>query len=207
MQKTTASSSSDQTGGVAFTAATARVLAITPPGSSRDKHQSEVLLIREYLRRAALWTEALQSPQFWPFFDAAHILEQASPGGAEGEDAPPFPLPADVENHLASFGFYPKRLLRGYLHWSTVTPDRAAAADFAHLPPLYEPVVRLCERGGTFYLENGMFFAGSGGGILGRQRDYLNKPPFVTDLSDDALDALDLAAQERERERIRQTEG
>ena len=50
-----------------------RLLAInwTPIEGGQKSH---VALIREYLRRAALWAKSLQATEYWPFFDVANFL-------------------------------------------------------------------------------------------------------------------------------------
>jgi hypothetical protein len=39
-----------------------------------EKDRSHVALVREYLRRTALWAKCLEATEAWPFFDVAGYI-------------------------------------------------------------------------------------------------------------------------------------
>ncbi|MFF4650880.1 hypothetical protein [Streptomyces sp. NPDC001380] len=105
---------------------------------------SRVLLMREYLRRAALWVQAYGIDDSWPFFDlAAHIdptVRAAPELVARMEEA----LDGRVGLPLAYNSCFHAT------HW-------AALQDARELPALddpFEPLITLFERGGGFGTEN-----------------------------------------------------
>lgn len=105
---------------------------------------SRALLMREYLRRAALWARAYGAEQSWPFFDIAeHIAEAIR---TPPEDA------AALEEILS--GLAPASLkitCRGAVRWAAL---RQAQIEWpGDLPDPYEPLILMYERGGGYFLE------------------------------------------------------
>ncbi|WP_328732383.1 hypothetical protein OHT20_23185 [Streptomyces caniferus] len=148
--------------------------------AASDHANSRALLMREYLRRAALWARAYGAEQSWPFFDIAEHVD------AELETPPD--VAAEVEEALA--GLAPtslKRTCRAALRWATLRDSRDDLP--ADLPDPYEPLLLMYERGGGYFLEeyldlNGVMIR------LGNVESNASVTPFLT-LAPATLDALD----------------
>lgn len=148
--------------------------------AASDHANSRALLMREYLRRAALWARACRAEQSWPFFDIAEHVD------AELETPPD--VAAEVEEVLA--GLAPtslKRTCRAALRWATLRDTRDDLP--ADLPDPYEPLLLMYERGGGYFLEeyldlNGVMIR------LGNVESNASVTPFLT-LAPATLDALD----------------
>ena len=72
---------------------------------------SHIALLREYLRRASLWAQALTCTDKWPFFDVAAQLDPLlCPDKTKIET---------LERHLQQFNLYRpiKRTCEWYIHW------------------------------------------------------------------------------------------
>jgi hypothetical protein len=158
-----------------------RLLAL-PWRRDESRLRSHAALVREYLRRAALWAAALDGTESWPFADLADRL------GAE-------PVPPDLLDRLnrglESAGASPRaRELSAYaVRWAGIPP--ALTAPYG-LPDPYEPLVRLFERGGDLQAEHGfvyVFHVGVPAAVKG-WRHFARPEPF-TELDDQSLDALD----------------
>lgn len=141
-----------------------------------DRRQaSHAALLKEYLRRSALWAEALDRRGDWPFLDVARAL---FPGLA----APTLQLPRLGAVYAAQ--------LPAAVGFAQVA-DTSRVSGFG-LPDPYEPLLRLLERGATLTTEHGMLFAGTAG---------MPRAPFPEGVSrwaegpldDAALDARDAA--------------
>jgi hypothetical protein len=147
------------------------------------RFRSHAVLTREYLRRAAAWSDALRLPaDDPPFRDFAELVcaeVRASPEAVAALPAGlrvPGPSPEAVQ------------LLEWALHWSVVEPlPERRAFD---LDDPFEPILLLCERGGGgFRIQHGFVTIGPVGVVL---RHWRRRPMFPpTDLSPAALDALD----------------
>ncbi|XXT19165.1 hypothetical protein WME94_53960 [Sorangium sp. So ce429] len=136
--------------------------------------RSRVALMREFLRRSALWSEVLGCPDRWPFFDIA---------GAAGAQAPLPELPAELASRVLS----PRSrdTIRWMLRWAAAPPPALPG-----LPEPYEPLLLFYERGGGFTVENRMVNVGLAGIPLHDRTAYVRPLPFV-ELDPAALDALD----------------
>ncbi|HEX2202281.1 MAG TPA: hypothetical protein VHG91_03230, partial [Longimicrobium sp.] len=79
-----------------------------------------------------------------------------------------------------------------HLAWAALEDAGITADD--DLPPPYEPLVRLFERGGAFHTEHGWAYVGHRG-VPTRVKgwEHYHRPDPITALDDDALDALDAA--------------
>lgn len=145
-----------------------------------DHANSRALLMREYLRRSALWACAYGAEQSWPFFDIAEHV------AAELETPPD--VAAEVEEVLA--GLAPtslKRTCRAALRWATLRDSRDDLP--ADLPDLYEPLLLMYERGGGYFLEE--YLDLNGAMIrLGNVESNASATPFLV-LAPATLDALD----------------
>jgi hypothetical protein len=166
------------------TAATlARLQAVDWNGSSGFEHRrSRVRLMAEYLRRAALWAQALDATDEWPFFDIADHL------------APAVHTPEDEAKDL-------EVLIHNHIGWPTVDQTARAILRWAALkdsevplPPgmddPYEPLLLMFDRGGAWTTEAG--FIDVDGAALRQQTwlDHLTTNPAVA-LDQPTLNALD----------------
>ncbi|MEV4877209.1 hypothetical protein [Streptomyces cyaneofuscatus] len=144
---------------------------------------SRQLLMREYLRRSALWAKVYSAEKVWPFFDITNYA------------APKLQLPQDLSQELDEF-------LRSRLIGAVKTTCAGAvrlaelkahdsAAETAGLPDLYEPLLVMYERGGDFMRDNSGALDLTGVSFrAGTMQDYLGDTPIVT-VDASVLDALD----------------
>ncbi|MGW1520279.1 hypothetical protein [Streptomyces sp. NPDC002287] len=145
--------------------------------------KSRRVLFREYLRRAAMWSQAYpEAEAAWPFLAITTYA------------APEFRLSHTTEAELkALLARLPNLEVRttcaGAVRLAELrTQEPAALPD---LPDLYEPLILFYERGGEFLRENSGALDLTGVSLrLGARSDYLGNPP-VTQLSTTVLDALD----------------
>ncbi|MGW7245839.1 hypothetical protein [Streptomyces decoyicus] len=152
--------------------------------AAADHANSRALLMREYLRRAALWAGAYGAEQSWPFFDIAEHVD------AELQTPPD--VAAEVEGVLT--GLAPtslKRTCRAAIRWAALRDVRDDLP--VVLPDPYEPLLLMYERGGGYFLEeyldlNGVMIR------LGSVESNASATPFLT-LASTTLDALDAEGQ------------
>ena len=117
---------------------------------SYDRIGSRVALMREYLRRAAWWTEALPS-SVWPFFDIALAIHP--------EVRAPPELLRQVEAHLGEMGGLLSHQGRGCvraLHFAALLDSGLPlpqVPDSARQP--FEPLLLFFERGSGLTTETG----------------------------------------------------
>jgi len=150
----------------------ARLQAVDWKGDSGFAHRrSRVRLMAEYLRRAALWAQALDATDEWPFFDiAAHV-------------DPSIQVPATQAEDLEAL------IARG-IGWDSVETATRAALGWAalldagvSLPPgledPFEPLLLMFDRGGAWTIEAG--FIDVDGSAVRRKtwRDHLTTRPAV----------------------------
>jgi hypothetical protein len=148
-----------------------------------DHRQSRARLMKEYLRRAALWAQELDGGKPWPFFDIPVLI------------APDVHPPQDLADQLEA-------LIDERIGWPAVQTSCRAALRWAALldsghpvpvglPDPYEPLLRVFERGGGFTTEHG-FIELDGASVSRRSiTDYLSDEPVLASLDPDYLDALD----------------
>lgn len=141
------------------------------------------MLMREHMRRAALWADAYGAAEHWPFFDVAHFAE------------PDLLLDGDVESELDEFvtTVTPSSirvLCRAAVRWAAVR-----SGELPDLPHPYEPVVIMFERGGGYSIEEMIDLYGVSVpyGDLTRS---LKLEPFVS-LDRFVLDTFDSTADDR----------
>jgi hypothetical protein len=162
-----------------------RLLAVDWTGeASFDHARSRAGLMREYLRRASWWAQALRATDEWPFFDiAAHLAPQVYA---------PEELAGRLEELISTGIGWPSVVdtCRNALRWAAVLD--AAVLVPGHLPDPFDPLLWLFERGGGWTTESG--FIELGGASVRRRtwRDHLSTEPTVT-LTQSTLDALDQA--------------
>jgi hypothetical protein len=122
--------------------------------------EDAVSLLRDYLKRAALWAEALHRPDAWPIFDIAALVAPELRAADE-----------DVERLSRSLAHQTGPVLRSLIaavHWQEVksSPQRAVY----RLPDPFEPLVALYEKGGGFRPESGQLY--DLGGVAVSVRSY-----------------------------------
>ncbi|MFI6151162.1 hypothetical protein ACIBCA_00490 [Kitasatospora sp. NPDC051170] len=140
-------------------------------------------LMIEYLRRAALWAEALGGPPKWPVFDIAGVL------------APDVHVDAELAERLEEFlasrvgGLTTENACRAAVRWATLRDT--TGVQVPDLPDPFEPLILMYERGGEIVPDDSWAF---NFGILRVQirpwREHLSPEP-ATSLDTDALDAVD----------------
>lgn len=158
---------------------------------SLDHNGSRMRLMQEYLRRSALWAQALGCTEYWPFFDIASFVD---PDARVDEETA-----AAVRRRMGEGGARPldATIVRYMLDFSVLEnwPDG--------LPDPFEPLLMVYERGGPFDWEAGRVYIGSTVGIPeGTWEKYVGRTP-LDDVSPAALDALDEAWLARRAERAR----
>lgn len=144
--------------------------------------KSRRVLLREYMRRAALWARAYSAEEAWPFLDVTPYA------------APDFVLAPELAGALREFlggiGYVEVRsTCAGAVRLAelrALDPDVGAA-----LPDLYEPLLLFYERGGEFFRDGAGFLELTGvryrhGPLAG----FLGGAP-LTRLDGLVLDALD----------------
>jgi hypothetical protein len=111
-----------------------------------DRHAaSRAALMREYLRRAALWAQKLGGTDIWPFFDiAAHV----DPG---------LEVPDEILTRLERLlgdvpGVRQEQFCRNVVRWSVLRESGNSEKECLEDP--FEPLFLLYERGGMFVVEN-----------------------------------------------------
>lgn len=164
-----------------------RIMAI-PWAGSLEKTNSRVALLREYLRRAAWWADAVK-PEEWPFFDIAHAVKP--------EVRADHALVRRVEEHLTAKmqGMLVVRTCVRALHFAALLD---AGVELPKLPESaaqpFEPLLAMFERGGGFRIEgSGLIEVDLAGVPKGTIQSNRKDKPVVT-LDPTALDALDAAA-------------
>ena len=163
--------------------AIARVRAIDWNQSDRSEREgSQIALMREFLRRMALWADALACTSQWPFFDVADKLAGRHPAAQTAL--------ADVQISFDDLPFHPRKILTGFVKWAAIE-DLAEVSAYG-LPAPFEPAIVMYERGGVFHVENRMFQFNLASFPLGTPPSYLGKPAIAA-LDADALTAEDEA--------------
>lgn len=103
------------------------------------------LLIREWLRRMALWGKALNATQKWPFIN---IVDEIF-----GEQEVSEPVVVEITSFLSEYvNIYATYTSIWYVRWSGVK-NRKEVAQF-NLPEPYEPLIVFFELGGWLRKED-----------------------------------------------------
>ncbi|WP_280725657.1 hypothetical protein [Kitasatospora sp. MAA4] len=160
----------------------------TDPEGAYAHDWSRVLLMREYLRRAALWAEAYRIEDEWPFFDLAARIDPS----VRADPA----LVAWMEEALDGRVGLPIAYDSCFraLHWAALLD-----AGLEQLPALddpFEPLIMLFERGGGFGTENRSADFSLAMVRFKTWDQHLNPEPIVA-LDHDVLDELDPQGWER----------
>jgi hypothetical protein len=152
----------------------------TVSGHSR----SRALLMREHMRRAALWARACGAEEKWPFFDVTEFVDPTFRPAPEVE--------SELEDYVARSVGTPSmaRTCRGAVHWAALR--ERGGVGLPDLPDPYEPLLLMYERGGGYSIEEYIDLYG----VMipyGNFGSNLGAEPFLT-LAPSTLDALDAGA-------------
>ncbi|MEV5594050.1 hypothetical protein [Streptomyces sp. NPDC052496] len=143
---------------------------------------SRRILLREYMRRAALWAQAYSADSEWPFFDVTPYVD--------AEFHLPTGLAAHLEEYLSGVPTGAvRRTCSGAVRLNELR--RRSPSATPDLPDLYEPLILFYERGGEFVRDNAGFLDLTG--VLfkpGPLQGHLRSPALST-LDDTVLDAVD----------------
>ncbi|MEV0123573.1 hypothetical protein AB0I16_18925 [Streptomyces sp. NPDC050703] len=147
-----------------------------------DHAASRAALLREYLRRAALWAERLDGTDEWPIFDMARRVDASVRARRDLADqlvayaSKNIPTPRTREACLMA------------LHWAALS--ERSPQSVAGTPDPFEPLLAIYERGGGFTVENGTVDFLLIRVRIQRWQDHVSHAPVVT-LDSAALDSLD----------------
>ncbi|MCX5109218.1 hypothetical protein OOK13_11880 [Streptomyces sp. NBC_00378] len=149
--------------------------------------RSRALLMREYMRRAALWAQAYGAEEQWPFFDVTEFVD------------PAFRLDPEIESELEDYVAHnvgtpsTARTCRGAVRWAALR--ERGGIDLPDLPDPYEPLLLMYGRGGGYSIEE---FIDLYGVMIpyGNFDSNLNAEPFLA-LAPSTLDTLDAGAAGR----------
>ena len=169
------------------TATAQRIMAIDWTGSF-ERTASRVALLREYLRRAAWWAEALDASP-WPFFDIASAAEPAIRADPR--------LIRQLEDQLTSKLQLQRspvaRACESAVHFAALLDSRTP---LPRLPATamqpFEPLLVMFERGGGFWVDGTGFIEVDSVGVpKGTIESCKNRAELS--LNPAMLDALDAA--------------
>ena len=172
----------------------------------RNTCPSHVALMREYLRRSAQTTRALEATDLSPWNDPAEFVQHPNldlnvlPGFTLLSSAPEYlgagfdPLENRIQtlNQQLPKNFTP--LMRKTCLWAVrwASLQRLPVILRHGLPDLYEPLLVLYERGGWFRTERGQVDFGGPMIPVPSAEQRLQHPPMAS-FESEALDALDVA--------------
>ncbi|MGW6197285.1 hypothetical protein ACWF0M_14175 [Kribbella sp. NPDC055110] len=159
-------------------------------GAEERHSASRGLLALEYLRRMAIWAEALGVPRQWPFIDLAVVFDPS----VETDAGWLRRLEAEVGRELGS---RTEQVLTDMFRWASLG-DRPKER-FPDFDDPYEPMVQVFERGGEIYPGHGSIeLLAASIPYLGIN-ERLNQPPFPIDAA--TLNEVD----EKERVRVEES--
>ncbi len=155
---------------------------------SIEHNGSRLVLMREYLRRSALWAQVLGRMDEWPFFDIAAAADPSAQLDDESVRA--------VLGGLVGRGMRPhdKRFIRFMLNFTMLREWPQG------LPDPFEPLLMVYERGGSFGREAGSIRIGHIDGLPERNPEMHAGRVPEPDLSAAALDRFDREWEERRQE-------
>ncbi len=121
------------------------------PDYSQTKYH--IQLVREYHRRVALWTKALDCTQVgdWPFFDIAYKIDPT----VRADDS----SIEKVMQHLREINHIHEPARRIYiwaLHWSALADTHPEKIENFNLLDPYEPIITAYEKGFTLNYQHAL---------------------------------------------------
>ena len=141
--------------------------------SARVDDPSNMALVQEYIRRAALLITTYHLETSYPFFNAARALGHHST--------------LDVMDQCPRLGELTNSFMKGtcvaYLEWLSLVESGNEEAIKFH--DLYEPLILLIERGGTINMRHGEIRTGGYAFSLANAEYMAKQPPL--DISDEGL--------------------
>ncbi|MFI1253964.1 hypothetical protein ACH4U6_09195 [Streptomyces netropsis] len=147
-----------------------------------DHAKSRAALLREHLRRTALWAQAFEAELSWPYLDLAELID---PSVRLDED-----VRAELKEYLDEEVGWPQveATIVGAVHWAVFRANSQVA-----LPDLddpYEPLLIMYERGGAFSIESNFIDLNGETLRVKPLREHASSEPVVA-LDPADLDALD----------------
>jgi hypothetical protein len=139
--------------------------------------KSNVALAKEYIRRAALLVKTYSLNVKFPFYSAAQAIGKSQQIDIVG-------ICPQLENLDNAFV---KRFCECYLEWAFLTDTKEPAA--IQFCDLYEPLIKLFERGGTIGLHHGEVVVGRYAFPLVHWSSLALEEPI--DISDSGLEIWD----------------
>lgn len=150
----------------------------TSMGDHPSNMQRIKAFMQEYLRLTVLWSNALQIP--YPRH-AFTVLPRAINRSIAIDEELQRAILKDINAHPLV-----RASLIGYVLWEML--DKDEISKISSLPSPYEPLMRMYEEGGHFYIENGVYDLYDGaGGLVGVRTDkafYEGKESFLTELDE-----------------------
>jgi hypothetical protein len=120
-------------------------------GEGEYEHRiSNLYLLKEYLRRATLWSKRIASPAALPFYDIPFYI---APSTRVEKELVEIKI---LKRYLTPLMF---NICEWYLHWTLIS--ETSSVRVYNLPEPYEPLIKLFERGGALSIENGYIDVGS----------------------------------------------
>lgn len=147
----------------------------------RQGRHSQLELLREYMRRSALWSHSLQVGG-WPFFDIA--------GGVNPEIRAPEEVVEEVLGGLPDFSTYHVlKTVEWILHFSVL---KDSGEVLPGLPDPYAPLLLVYERGDMINVDGTGFIEIDGMAMKrgGRQR-FIEMDPVIERFDLDYLSLID----------------
>jgi hypothetical protein len=129
-----------------------RVKAIRWVWDGDSKAGSSMLLLEEFLRRAALWAEVLGIIDLpgtgWPLIDYSTYIDSSLKIDEDNDDFDELSAQAEELLVEGSPSYYAKKVCVYFVHWAMIK-DRPEVT-IHNLPDPYEPLIVLYERGCNF---------------------------------------------------------
>lgn len=145
--------------------------------------RSRVLLMKEFLRRSALWAKELDLGDHWPFIDVARALR--------GSDTAPVALLNEVRAtlELKMVGGCASEMALAAMNLAAMRDDNVTLPD---LPDLYEPLLVMFERGGGFSVHGSGMVDVYHAGVAIRTLGFHAAKSMIAPLDSFSLDTIDV---------------
>ncbi|MBQ1084034.1 hypothetical protein [Nocardiopsis sp. B62] len=144
------------------------------------RRASQVRLVREYLRRSALWAERF-GPTGWPFYDVAKIVDP--------EVRAPQSIVDETRSSISGVAtYYVLYTVEWALHFAHLKDAGGANVD---LPGPFDPLMLAYERGDTINYTSAGFIEIDGLSLPRSTREKYAKIPPLADLSEEGLARID----------------